>query len=377
MRDTNLLALSCCAVLALGAAACGSNDSSPSSGGSSCSSTRRQRRQGRRHHQRRRRHVPGARLPGVGRPLQGGPGHDRQLPAHRLRRRHRAVQRGHRRLRRHRLRDEGRRDRDRPEAGQRPGPRPDGARRGDGLLQRRRHRPGPQARRRDGRRHLPRQDQEVERPEDREPELGHAAAEHEHQRLPPLRRVRHDGELHVLPHRLLVGLEERPRHRQVGQVADRHRRQGQRRRRRLREADQGRGRLRRAGVRAAEQVHDRRDQEQVGQVRRAVAAGHVGRRPGRDAAGGPALQHDQLGQPGGLPDHRHHVPARLAGRVQGRPERDPGQARQELAELRASAPARQVAPQLQYAPLPDNIKTAAQGKVDALQCNGAAISGAS
>ena len=37
----------------------------------------------------------------------------------------------------------------------------------------------------------------------------------------------------------------------------------------------------------------------------------------------------------------------------------------------------QVAPQLQYAPLPDNIKTAAQGKVDALQCNGAAISGAS
>ena len=37
----------------------------------------------------------------------------------------------------------------------------------------------------------------------------------------------------------------------------------------------------------------------------------------------------------------------------------------------------QVAPQLQYAPLPDNIKTAAQGKVDGLQCNGAAINGAS
>jgi phosphate transport system substrate-binding protein len=37
----------------------------------------------------------------------------------------------------------------------------------------------------------------------------------------------------------------------------------------------------------------------------------------------------------------------------------------------------QVAPQLQYAPLPDNIKTAAQGKVDGLQCNGAAIGGAS
>jgi phosphate transport system substrate-binding protein len=37
----------------------------------------------------------------------------------------------------------------------------------------------------------------------------------------------------------------------------------------------------------------------------------------------------------------------------------------------------QIAPQLQYAPLPDNIKTAAQGKVDGLQCNGAAIGGAS
>ena len=36
-----------------------------------------------------------------------------------------------------------------------------------------------------------------------------------------------------------------------------------------------------------------------------------------------------------------------------------------------------VAPQLDYAPLPHNIKTKAQAKVDALQCNGAAIGGAS
>ncbi len=36
-----------------------------------------------------------------------------------------------------------------------------------------------------------------------------------------------------------------------------------------------------------------------------------------------------------------------------------------------------VAPQLQYAPLPDNVKTKAQAKVDALQCNGAAIDTAS
>jgi phosphate transport system substrate-binding protein len=35
----------------------------------------------------------------------------------------------------------------------------------------------------------------------------------------------------------------------------------------------------------------------------------------------------------------------------------------------------QVAPELQYAPLPDSIKQKAQAKVDALQCNGSAISG--
>jgi phosphate transport system substrate-binding protein len=35
----------------------------------------------------------------------------------------------------------------------------------------------------------------------------------------------------------------------------------------------------------------------------------------------------------------------------------------------------QIAPQLQYAPLPDNVKSKAQAKVDGLQCNGQAISG--
>jgi phosphate transport system substrate-binding protein len=39
VRSKNLLALSCCAALALGAAACGSNDSNPGSGGSSSSSS--------------------------------------------------------------------------------------------------------------------------------------------------------------------------------------------------------------------------------------------------------------------------------------------------------------------------------------------------
>jgi phosphate transport system substrate-binding protein len=40
-------------------------------------------------------------------------------------------------------------------------------------------------------------------------------------------------------------------------------------------------------------------------------------------------------------------------------------------------PGQQVAPQLQYAPLPDNIKSKAQAKVDALKCDGQAISGSS
>ena len=55
-----------------------------------------------------------------------------------------------------------------------PGPRPDRARRGHGLLQRQRRRQGPEARRPDDRRHLPRQDQEVERPGDREAQPGRA-----------------------------------------------------------------------------------------------------------------------------------------------------------------------------------------------------------
>jgi len=43
----------------------------------------------------------------------------------------------------------------------------------------------------------------------------------------------------------------------------------------------------------------------------------------------------------------------------------------------ALGPGQQVAPQLEYAPLPDSVKTKAQAKVDGLQCNGAAINGAS
>ena len=84
----------------------------------------------------------------------------------------------------------------------------------------------------DDRRHLPRQDQEVERPGDHEAEPGREPARPEHHGRPPLRRVGHDEAVHDLPGRLQPRVEERPGRRQDGQVADRHRRQGQRRRRR-------------------------------------------------------------------------------------------------------------------------------------------------
>ena len=85
------------------------------------------------------------------------------------------------------------------------------------------------------------------------------------------------GFTHV-PRQLLARLEERPRRRQDSQVADRHRRQGQRRRRRRGQADRRRDRLRRAGLRAAEQLHLRRREEQVRPVRRADARVDVGGR---------------------------------------------------------------------------------------------------
>ncbi len=51
----------------------------------------------------------------------------------------------------------------------------------------------------DHRRHLPRQGQEVERPGDREPELGPLASGHQHHGGAPLRLVGHDEGLHHLP----------------------------------------------------------------------------------------------------------------------------------------------------------------------------------
>ena len=65
------------------------------------------------------------------------------------------------------------------------------------------------------------------------------------------------------------------------------------------------------------------------------------------------------------------VPARLPGPVQGRAcKREHGQARQELARTTRSATGQEVAPQLQYAPLPDAIKPRRRPRSTRLQCNG-------
>ena len=158
--------------------------------------------------------------------------------------------------------------------------------------------PGPQARRPDDRRHLPRQDQEVERPGDRDAEPGRRRC-----RAPSITVVHRSDESGTtkgftdVPRRLHATSGRDGRRRQDRQVADRHRRQGQRRRRRLRQADRRRGRLRRAGLRAAEQLHLRGREEQVRQVRRADARSRP-RRPAR-ASTVPAdlrFTHDQLAE---------------------------------------------------------------------------------
>ena len=102
------------------------------------------------------------------------------------------------------------------------------------------------------RRHLRRQDHEVERRADRLAQQGNQASRERHSRGASLRRQRHH--LHLL--RLSVDREPvvgaGARKGEGTRVARRTRRQGQRGRRRSGEADAGRDRLRRAGVREAE-----------------------------------------------------------------------------------------------------------------------------
>ena len=120
------------------------------------------------------------------------------------------------------------------------------------------------------RRHLPRQDHEVERPGDRQAEPRRHAAGHRHHRRAPLGRLGHDLHLGRLPRQGLAGVEEQGRRGHGGELADRRRRQGQRGRGRAGQADAGRDRLRRADLRAAEQDRLRRGAERRRRVREGV-----------------------------------------------------------------------------------------------------------
>ena len=144
--------------------------------------------------------------------------------------------------------------------------------------------------------------------------------EHRHHGLPPLRRVGHDEAFTTFLAAYSHGVEERPRRRQDGQVADRHRRQGQRRRRRLRSS--------RPTARSATSSRPTRwqnnftyasRQEQVRQLRRADARVDLGGR--RRASRSPttcASARSTRRAPTAYPIASRDVPARLPGHVQGR-----------------------------------------------------------
>ena len=183
---------------------------------------------------------------------------DRQLPGRRLGRGHHRARVQDRRLRRQRPAAEARRRSSDRQERQPGGPDPDVPGRDHRLLQPAGRADRPEARRQDDRRHLPRQDQDLERPGDQGAEPGRHPAEHGDHRDPPLGLLGHDRRLHRLPGRGRPRMQEQGRRRQGRAVADRHRREGQRRRGRRGPADGRRGRLRRAGLRAAAQLHLRR-----------------------------------------------------------------------------------------------------------------------
>ena len=178
---------------------------------------------------------------------------------------------------------------------------------------------GPQARRQDDRRHLPRQGQEVERPRDRRRRTRARACPST--TITVVHRSDSSGTTKGFTQFLADYSPEwksRPGRRQGRQVADRHRRQGQRRRRRGGQADRRRRRLRRAGLRAAEQLHLRGGEEQERQVRRADARVHLGRRRRPRVPADLAHHGHQLAEPDRLPDRLADVP-RSSTRTSARP----------------------------------------------------------
>ena len=136
---------------------------------------------------------------------QAAPEHSHQLSVDRIRRRHPADHQPDGVLRRHRRSD----DRRAVEVGARADPAPaDGARRGRAGLQHPGRDRGVEVHGTGARRHLSRQDQEVERPGDREAEPRREAAGHRHHGRPPLGRLGHDLHLRGLPLEGLARLQD-------------------------------------------------------------------------------------------------------------------------------------------------------------------------
>ncbi len=153
-----------------------------------------------------------------------------ELSVDRLRRRHQADPEQDRDVRRHRRAAEGR-----PAREGRPRPVPDGHGRHRAGHQSRGHQAGrSRDRRPDAGQDLPRRDQDLERPRDREAQSERQAAVAGDRRRAPLRRLGHDLQLRLLSVRGQPRLEVEGRRQHLGRVAGRHRRQGQRRRRQQR-----------------------------------------------------------------------------------------------------------------------------------------------
>ena len=162
--------------------------------------TERRRHRTERHDLRCRRELPAGRHAGLDRRLHGRePRRDRQLRPRRLRRGPHPVPLRRRRVRRQRRLPQGGRAHQGPAALRRRRRRGPGLHLADrrGLQPPGRH--GPAARARDRRRHLPRQDHQVERPGDRRGQPRQDAAGPGHHPGPPLGRLGHHPELHRLP----------------------------------------------------------------------------------------------------------------------------------------------------------------------------------
>ncbi len=236
MIKRNLGAIAGCVLLAIGVAACGSSKSSTTTGSTASTSAAPSKT---------------ATTPAGGSGTISGAGStfaapvyeqwgssirqpQGQLPGGRLGRRPHGDREQGRRLRRQRPAAEARRlgsDREERQPG---GADPDVPGRDHRLLQPARRQERPEARRPDPRRHLHRQDQDLERRGDQGAEPGRVAAQHLDHGRAPLRLLGDDRRLHGLPLRSLARIQEQGRRRQGSAVAHGHGRQGQRRRRRAR-----------------------------------------------------------------------------------------------------------------------------------------------